>query len=99
MLLLGRADPRLPAEELLVPDPPSRSAERIRFRELIAQIGQERIVLLSTHIVSDLEHIADRLIIMKDGQLLWKGKWNAEEGDLEAFYIAKVGAKDSVKRG
>ena len=49
--------------------------------------------------MSDLEHIADRLIIMKDGQLLWKGKWNAEEGDLEAFYIAKVGAKDSVKRG
>ena len=52
--------------------------ERIRFRELIAEIGQNRIVLLSTHIVSDLDHIADRLMIMKDGRLLWQGKWSRQ---------------------
>ena len=67
--------------------------ERIRFRELIADIGEKKIVLLSTHIVSDLEHIADRLMIMKDGQLIWQGSRSAGGEDLEAFYISKIGEK------
>ena len=70
-------------------DPP----ERIRFRELIADIGEKKIVLLSTHIVSDLEHIADRLMIMKDGQLVWQGSRAAGGEDLEAFYISRIGEK------
>lgn len=65
--------------------------ERIRFRNLIADIGKDRIVLLSTHIVSDLEHIADKLMIMKEGRLVWQGEWNAGAGDLEEFYISKIG--------
>jgi ABC-2 type transport system ATP-binding protein len=67
--------------------------ERIRFRELISGLGQNKIVLLSTHIVSDLEHIADRLMIMKDGQLLWQGNRSAGGEDLEAFYISQIGEK------
>ena len=64
--------------------------ERIRFRDLIAEIGKNRIVLLSTHIVSDLEHIADKLMIMKEGRLIWEGEWHADKGDLEAFYMSKI---------
>ena len=54
---------------------------------------KNKIVLLSTHIVSDLEHIADRLMIMKDGQLRWQGNRSAGGEDLEAFYISQIGEK------
>ena len=67
--------------------------ERIRFRELISGLGKNKIVLLSTHIVSDLEHIADRLMIMKDGQLRWQGNRSAGGEDLEAVYISQIGEK------
>lgn len=63
--------------------------ERIRFRELISGLGRDRIVLLSTHIVSDLEHIADRLMIMKEGRLLWRGEWDGKE-NLEEVYISII---------
>ena len=79
--------------QVLIMDEPTAGLdpqERIRFRELIAGLGKNRIVLLSTHIVSDLEHIADRLMIMKEGRLIWQGEWSADEGDLESFYISKI---------
>lgn len=44
--------------------------ERVNFRNLIANLAGQRIVLLSTHIVSDVEYIADRIVIMKEGRIL-----------------------------
>lgn len=44
--------------------------ERIIFRNLIASLSQECIVLLSTHIVSDIETIADDIIVMKEGKII-----------------------------
>ena len=67
---LGIAQALLNDPQILIMDEPTAGLdpqERIRFRELISGLGQNKIVLLSTHIVSDLEHIADRLMIMKDG--------------------------------
>ena len=91
---LGIAQALLNDPQILIMDEPTAGLdpqERIRFRNLIAAIGKDRIVLLSTHIVSDLAHIADRLMIMKEGRLLWQGEWNAAEGTLEEFYISKIG--------
>lgn len=90
---LGIAQALLNDPQVLIMDEPTAGLdpqERVRFRDLIAGLGKDRIVLLSTHIVSDLEHIADKLMIMKEGRLLWQGEWNAGDGDMEAFYIAKM---------
>ncbi|MCM1388176.1 MAG: ABC transporter ATP-binding protein [Bacillus sp. (in: Bacteria)] len=47
--------------------------ERIRFRNLISTLAQDRLVLLSTHIVSDIESTANEIIFMKEGKFLHTG--------------------------
>jgi ABC-2 type transport system ATP-binding protein len=47
--------------------------ERMRFRNLISDLAENCVVILSSHIVSDIETIADAVAIMKNGQLLTKG--------------------------
>ena len=47
--------------------------ERIRIRNLLMTLSNDRIILLATHIVSDLECIADQVLLMKDGKLLLHG--------------------------
>lgn len=91
---LGVAQALLNAPELLILDEPTAGLdpkERVRFRNLIGELGKESIVLLSTHIVSDIEHIADKVLMMKDGQLIYQGEWTEENGDLEEFYLQQFG--------
>ena len=47
--------------------------ERISFRNLFSQMAQDRLVLLSTHIVSDIEYVANDILLMKDGGLVTSG--------------------------
>jgi len=87
---LGIAQALLNRPKLLVLDEPTAGLdpkERVRFRNLIRELGKDSIVLLSTHIVSDVAHIADHLLMMKGGQVIYRGIWDEQKGNLEEFYL------------
>ena len=89
---LGIAQALLNDPKVLILDEPTSGLdpkERVRFRNMISELGKEAIVILSTHIVSDVEHVADRIIMMKGGQFIFDGTLDDVDKELEEFYLKK----------
>lgn len=73
---VGIAQAMLNNPQILVLDEPTAGldpSERIRFRNLISELSEDRLVLLSTHIVSDVEFIANEIMLMKNGRFFYAG--------------------------
>lgn len=70
---VGIAQTLLGNSNLLVYDEPTTGLdpkERIRFENIIEEIKREKVILISTHIVSDIECLCDKIIVMKEGNVL-----------------------------
>src|SRR5260221_3090079 len=70
---IGMAKALLNDPDLLIVDEPTAGldpAERVRFRTLLSSLTSNRIILLSTHIISDVEAVANRLVILQEGRVL-----------------------------
>jgi ABC-type multidrug transport system ATPase subunit len=71
---VGIAQALLNDPQLLIVDEPTAGLdpeERVRFRALLSDLAGERIVILSTHIISDVEAVATEIAILNQGRLLW----------------------------
>jgi ABC-type multidrug transport system ATPase subunit len=93
---VGIAQAMLNDPKILILDEPTAGLdpkERVRFRNLISSLSKDRIVILSTHIVSDIETIASRVILFKDHRLFA----NNEPAALCASLRAKVYETDKIE--
>jgi ABC-type multidrug transport system ATPase subunit len=89
---VGIAQALLNDPELLIVDEPTAGldpAERVRFRMLLASLTHQRIIILSTHIISDVETVANRFVILQAGRVL-------SDTTREALLAAAAGSVWSV---
>jgi len=89
--------------KVIIVDEPSVGldpVERINLRNLLMDMAKTRIVLLSTHIISDIESTATQLALIHKGKLLFHGSpmefTKNTDGDMEAAYLSYMGQEGAV---
>ena len=83
---LGIAQAILNRPDILVLDEPTAGldpGERIRFRNIISRLSKDKLVLLATHIVSDVEYIAKEILILDQGKLVMQGSPEQLENSIQ----------------
>ena len=96
---LGIAQAELTNPAILILDEPTEGLdpkERVRFRNLIANFANEKIVILSTHIVSDVSYIADTILMMKNGKFLLQEPMNTIANCMEGKVWELLAAEHEV---
>ena len=97
---VGIAQAMLNNPKILVLDEPTAGLdpnERVRFRNLISELSENRLVLLSTHIVSDVEFIANEIILMKEGKFFYTGSTEVLVGSID-FVLHSIGMSPNVRK-
>lgn len=100
---VGIAQALLGNPQLMILDEPTVGLdpeERVRFRNIFSELAQDKIVLLSTHIIDDVQAVCSRVLIIDGGTILYDGEPSAlieqTEGKV-GVYVAKTG--DAVPDG
>ncbi|MDU3802402.1 ABC transporter ATP-binding protein [Paraclostridium bifermentans] len=97
---VGIAQALLNNPKILILDEPTAGLdpqERNRFRNLLSQIGRDTIVILSTHIISDIESVAKETIMIKDGKIVLRGTHKDILKDMQGnVYIINTKDEDLV---
>ena len=101
---LGIAQAILNDPKILILDEPTAGldpGERIRFRNIISNIAKNRMVLISTHIVSDIEYIANQVVILQEGKLnrmgTVEGLCNDIQGSVWKVNVDEMTAEELMK--
>lgn len=107
---VGIAQALMGSPKLMIFDEPTTLLdleERINFRNLISQVAQDKIVILSTKIIEDVKSVCDRLVIIKQGQFIFNGTpeqllastYNhAAKPTLEKAYMYMITGREMMKR-
>jgi ABC-2 type transport system ATP-binding protein len=85
--------------DLIIVDEPTAGldpAERVRFLNLLSEIGEDSVVILSTHIVADVRELCTQMAIIREGQIIFEGEPQAAIADLDGEIWRKTVTKDTL---